>query len=325
MLTEPGAELLSALKRAFPSWECVCSDGGMELRSPRSGQYRPPRRTPSWQQLLTTMESSCKEHGVARGDVLPLRGLSDADLTFSAVQALDPYLKRRHLHTYSSGFIPQPVVRLTGRRADDGTLQSGFLTSFVNVSIVQPIKTVDEHVALVDSWIAVLSAIGLHARYLTIAGTLRTWTRREVGGITLRLVHGEMILGDAVLLWNTADPAFLASDIGSGLERIRWAVIRDEWTEVVYGRPLCATATAGTLDALRTATLIVGSGIAPAHRGPGSVARRLLRASATAVGTLGLSRVVRWAHDYWSLVCPLRLPWSEVCRIIETETYRRPL
>jgi hypothetical protein len=268
------------------------------------------------------MESSCEEHGVARGDVLPLSGLSGADLTFSAVQALDPYLKRRHPHTYSSGFIPQPVVRLTGRRADDGTLRPGFLTSFVNVSIVQPIKTVDEHAALVDSWIAVLSAIGLHARNLTVAGTLRTWTRREVAGITLTLAHGELILGDAVLLWNTADPALLASDIGSGLERIRWALTRDEWPAAVYGRPLCDAAAASTLDALRTATLIVGSGIAPAHRGPGSIVRRLLRASATAAGALGLSRVVRWAHDYWSLVCPLRLPWPEVCRIIETETYR---
>jgi alanyl-tRNA synthetase len=131
-----------------------------------------------------------------------------------------------------------------------------------------------------------------------------------------------MILGDAVLLWNTADPARLASDIGCGLERIRWALTRNEWTDVVYGRPLCDTAPSKTLDALRTATLIVGSGITPTHRGPGSIVRRLLRASVTSAGTLGLSRVVRWAHAYWSLVCPLRVPWPEVCRVIETETDR---
>ncbi len=36
---------------------------------------------------------------------------------------------------------------------------------------------------------------------------------------------------------------------------------------------------------------------------------------------LGFSRVVRWAHEYWSLVKPLQVPWPEVCRILETEVF----
>jgi hypothetical protein len=136
---------------------------------------------------------------------------------------------------------------------------------------------------------------------------------------TMRFRHEQLTIGDAVLLWNTEDPSLLATDIGSGLERLAWTLTRRSWPETVYGR-LAAHADARVLDAIRTATLIVGSGINPAPRGPGSAVRRLLRAESGRIGgDLGLSRVVRWAHQYWSLVTPLPVPWPEVCRVLDTE------
>src|SRR5688500_18538334 len=106
------------------------------------------------------MTAACAEQGILRAEPLPLRGLGDAELTFSAVQALDPYLTQGLNHTYRRGFLPQPVVRFTGRRNERGTLLPGFLSSFVNTSIVQPIKDIEEHVGLVDSWLGVLSRLG---------------------------------------------------------------------------------------------------------------------------------------------------------------------
>jgi len=136
------------------------------------------------------LETACAEAGITRACPLPLRGLDDAELTFSAVQALDPYLKHREHHTYRTGFIPQPVVRFTGKRDEDGTLLPAFVTSFVNTSIVQPIGTTEDHAALIDIWLSALSRLGFHTQHLTITGSLAIWHHAPVSGITLQFLHG---------------------------------------------------------------------------------------------------------------------------------------
>jgi hypothetical protein len=269
--------------------------------------------------MLATVTEVCAAQGIARAHPLPLHGLGDAELTFSAVQALDPYLKYGQHHTHGHGFLPQPVVRFTGDRDRHGALLPGFATSFVNASIVEPIDAVAEHARLIDAWIGVLSALGFHTCHLTMSGSLAVWHREPVSGITLHIYHEDHELGDAVLLWNCADRSKLATDIGSSLERLRWLLTRLSWAEAVYG-DLADHADVSVLDAVRTATLIVGSGIEPASRGPGNAVRRVMRPEAERLGALGLSRIVRWAYNYWSAVTPLLLPWAEVCRILETET-----
>lgn len=318
MLTGRPAELLAALRRAFPRWACTLDGDHLTLTYGSAAHpYRPPRRPPTWSQMLTTLTDACAARGIPRGRLLPLHGLGDAELTFSAVQALDPYLKHGQRHVHTRGFLPQPVVRFTGQRDEHGALLPGFATSFVNISIVEPITTVHEHAALIDTWIGTLSHLGFHAQHLTISGSLATWHRTPVAGITLRFHHQDRELGDAVLLWNHQDPSKLATDIGSGLERLAWLRTHQSWTTVVYDT-FAQQADPRTLDAVRTATLIVGTGIHPAPHGPGNAIRRLLRPEHA--DGLGLSRIVRWAHDYWSTIQPLPVPWHEVCRILDTET-----
>lgn len=318
MLTGRAADLLGSLRRTLPSWSCAL-DGDRVIFSRTGGTpYVPPRRRRTWRELLARMETACAEGGIPRASPLPLQGLGDAALTFSAVQALDPYLKRRQPYVYGAGFLPQAVVRLNGDRDHLGRLQPGFLTSFVNVSIVQPISDVGDHAALIDIWLTVLSRLSLHTRHVTIEGRLVTWQRPPVSGITLRFRHDGLALGDAVLLWSADDEGFLATDIGSGLERLQWALTRQSWPQVVFG-PMGDEIDTRFLDALRTSTLLVGSGIRPAARGPGSSVRRLLRTGDDRLGVLGLSRTIRWAYDFWSIVQPLPLPWPEVCRALDDE------
>lgn len=137
-----------------------------------------------------------------------------------------------HLRHWVLRAAGRPLHR-TARRARD--VASGFATSFVNTSVIQPIRAVEEHAALIDAWLGVLSRLGFHAQHLATTGSLSIWHRAPVCGITLRFQHGELTFGDAVLLWNADAPAFLATDIGSGLERLRWALTRRPWPEVVYG------------------------------------------------------------------------------------------
>jgi len=268
--------------------------------------------------MLTILASTFAEHGIPQAPPLPLRWNRETDFTISAVQGLDPYLKRRRPYSYRQGYLPQPVIRFTGRRDGSGQLADGFLTAFVNVSCVLPIRDLSEHAQILDTWLTVLSRLGLHARHLEIRGSTLPWHRREVSGITLRVTHDGLEIGDIVLLWNAASPRLMATDLGSGLERLRWAITRDAWPLVVHG-PLTGRSNPAVLDSIRTATLIAANGIQPSDRGSGGALRRLARSIPVTSAPLGLSVAVRSAYAYWSLTSPLQLPWPDVCQVLERE------
>ncbi|MFD4242614.1 hypothetical protein ACFWP3_13585 [Streptomyces sp. NPDC058525] len=267
------------------------------------------------------METAFANVGASRDDCLPLRWGRDTELTISAVQALDPLLKDGKPQTYRRGFLPQPVVRFTGERDASGDLCDGFLTSFVNVSHIQPVERLDEYGAILDGWFSVLSQLGFHARHVSVHGTLTPWRRREVAGITLHFRHLGLSIGDIVLLWNVGDPTRMAVDLGTGLERLAWARTQQHWHDLIYGR-FADAAPPWMLDAIRTATLLLGHGINPAPRGAGGVTRRVIGTIDPDVAQLGVSAIVREAFAYWSLFSVLRVPWPTIARLIEEELRR---
>lgn len=306
-----------------PHWEFTVDGPRVEIAHPHRGTpYRPPRRPPTWGKLLDSLELGFAQVGAPRDVCLPLRWGRETELTISAVQALDPILKDGQLRSFRSGFIPQPVVRFTGHRDAAGELKDGFLTSFVNISRVQPIQSTDEYGAILDGWLTVLSHLGFHARHLSICGSLTSWRRRQVEGITLRFRHLDLTLGDIVLLWNSENPNRLAVDLGTGLERLAWARTRADWRTLVYGR-FNEGIPAQTLDAIRTATLLVGHGILPASRGPGSATRRVIGAIDADTARLGVSAVTRSFHPFWDLSSPMSLPWPQVTQTIDNELGRQ--
>ncbi|MER5849331.1 hypothetical protein ABT126_20305 [Streptomyces sp. NPDC002012] len=249
---------------------------------------------------------------------MPLRWGRETELTISAVQALDPFLKDGRPLPYRSGFLAQPVVRFTGQRDVEGELRDGFLTSFVNVSRVQPIQRLDEYGAILDGWLSVLSQLGFHARHISVHGKLSTWKRHQVAGVTLRFNHLDLSLGDIVLLWNVTNPARMAVDLGTGLERLAWARTRLEWKDLVFGR-FASLAPPPTLDAVRTATLLLAHGIRPAARGAGGITRRVIGTVDPGVARLGVSSLVRSSYRYWQLFGELNAPWPAVAVAIEEE------
>ncbi|MFD6939369.1 hypothetical protein ACWGAN_11130 [Streptomyces sp. NPDC054945] len=312
----------AALRAALGGhWEFTVADSRIEIRHPQRGTpYRPPRRPPSWRELLDELESGFARDGAPRAACLPLRWGRETELTISAVQALDPLLKEGKPHTYRTGFLPQPVVRLTGQRDTAGALCEGFLTSFVNISRVQPVQNLDAYGSILDGWLSVLSQLGFHCRHLSIYGSLTTWRRRQVEGVTLRFRHLDLTLGDIVLLWNVESPEHMAVDLGTGLERLAWARTQLGWHDLIYGR-FAQAAPAETLDAIRTATLLLSHGITPAARGAGGITRRVIGSIDPAAARLGVSAVVRELYDYWSLFGTPTVPWASVTAAMEAELH----
>ena len=319
MLNHP-SELVNALRRSLGMrWSFDAQGDRLCIRyQAPATPYRPRRRPIGWQEMLGVLASTFAEHGIRQVPPLPLRWNRETGFTISAIQALDPYLKQCRPYSYRQGYLPQPVIRFTGKRDNSGQLADGFLTAFVNVSCVLPIRDLSEHAQILDTWLTVLSRLGLHARHLEIHGATIPWQRREVQGITLRVAHDGLEIGDIVLLWNASSPWFMATDLGSGLERLRWAITRIAWQLVVHGS-LTERADPAVLDRIRAATLIAASGIQPSDRGPGSALRRLVRSIPAASAALGLSAPVRSAYAYWSLTSPPQLPWPDVCQVLEGE------
>lgn len=324
MLTHPRPQqLVSALQRTLgPSWEISVSGTTLAVQHRDRGTlYRPPRNPPSWTDLLDNLAEGFRSQGIARDDCLPLRWGRDTELTISAIQALDPLLKDGRELTHRQGYIPQPVVRLNAKREPSGNLSQGRLTSFVNASCVLPISDVAEYASVFDAWLSVLSHLGLHARHISLYGDLSVWQRREVEGITLRFNHLDRTIGDQVLLWNAAAPDRIAVDLGTGLEQLAWTLTDQTWDELVFG-DLSTTAPQSMLDALRTATLLIGSGIHPASRGPGNITRRVLAPPRRSGIGLGVSAAVRNFDQFWRGVRPSTTPWPNIACLIEDECAR---
>lgn len=319
-LEDVGRRLPDVLRRAMgPGWEFTIADGHLDVRHrDRGTPYRPSRHQPSWADLLDRLKTGFARQGVPQAPCLPLRWGRETELTISAVQALDPILKHGRTHPYRSGYLPQPVVRFTGRRDAGGDLREGFLTSFVNVSHIQPIADLAEFGAIFDGWLSVLSHLGFHARHVSLYGSLATWQRREVHGVTLRFRHLDFSLGDVVLLWNAEDPTRMAVDLGTGLERLACARSRANWHDLIYGCFVQA-APVGTLDAVRTATLLLACGIAPAARGADGIVRRVIGTIDRDCTRLGVSALVRFFYDYWVLCGSVSVPWPVVATEIEQE------
>jgi hypothetical protein len=319
MLTKPDpAEIPGLLRKALgPRWDVATEDDRLLVRHrDHATLYCPPRHALPWTDLLAILELAFAEQGVPRAACLPLRCGRETELTISAVQALDPVLKDGGTVPYRQGFIPQPVVRLTAKRSAGGTLQDGFLTSFVNTSRVELIPDLNAYTAAFDQLLTVLSRLSLHARHLTFHGRLAVWQRRQVEGITLRFDHAGLPLGDIVLLWNAERPDRLALDVGTSLERLGWARSRAPWQSLIYG-PLAEVAPHEQLDAIRTATLLIAHGITPSARGAGSITRRVLHRIPPEAVRLGLSRAVSDCHRYWHYTWATGSSWHDVSARLE--------
>jgi hypothetical protein len=323
-MTDQPRELGAALTERFTDrWDVRVEGGRLQMVPHRV--VRPPVRQscPAPADVVALLRQQLAAAGLRTADVLlPLRWNRDTDLTISAVQALDPWLKDRRPYVWREGFLPQPVVRFTGERRPDGRLADGYLTAFVNISYVQRVSSVSQHVALLDDWLTALSAVGVHAGRLRIEGDLQVWQRPPVAGITLFLRCDGRDFGDAVLLWHRDDPAFLGTDLGTGLERLRWHLGARSWKHAAFG-DLAHLHDTELLDRTRAATLLIMAGIRPGARGPAAALRSLAAGVDPRLAATGLGRLVRKHSRYWRDVGMQGPAWPITATVLEDEVLKQ--
>ena len=200
--------------------------------------------------------------------------------------------------------VLQSVVRLQGI----GHVASldGVSTSFVHAATECWNATAEDHYNLLDQWLDFFSSLGLHVGglCLKIKRAYNDWAGRTVASEMLKLNYGGLEVGVANFFFNIPQPSNTVatlSDIGVGLERLVWATNKSPTYFDSIG-PLSSVIIQNrvVLDAVRTATLMAGSGVVPNHKNQGSKLRSMIGLIVEEAQSLSLYEFVRYYHRQWT-------------------------
>ena len=230
--------------------------------------------------------------------------------------------------------VMQPVIRLQGI----GLVASldGISTSFVHTATECWNATTEKHFNSLDQWLDFFSGLGLHVGGLCLKLKCadNDWAGRTVTSEMLKINYDGLEVGVANLFFNithqSGDIATL-SDIGVGLERLVWAVNKSPAYFDGIG-PLSSVTIHKrvALDAIRTATLMAGSGVVPDHKNQGSKLRAMIGLIMEEAQHLNLYELVRYYHRQWTSFVDLPVSreqtysaiWREINRGLNLETNR---
>lgn len=230
--------------------------------------------------------------------------------------------------------VLQPVIRLQGI----GFVASldGISTSFVHSATECWNVTAEEHYNVFDEWLDFFSSLGLHVGglCLKIKRADNDWSGRAVSSEMLKINYGGLEVGVANFFFNisqSSETIATLSDIGAGLERLVWAINKSPAyfdgigplsSVIIYKRAV--------LDAVRTATLMAGSGVAPDHKNQGSKLRAMIGLIVEEAQYLNLYELARYYHRQWTSFVDLpttreqtySVIWREIDRGLNLETNR---
>ncbi len=223
--------------------------------------------------------------------------------------------------------VVQPVIRL--QEIDLISSIDGISSSFIHSATECWNTTQGNHLETFDRWLDFFSALGLHAGgfCLKIERDTNNWAGRTITSEMLRVHYGGLEVGVANFFFDISQPnGSLAtlSDVGVGLERLIWAVNKSPMYLDSIGPPPCVRMhTRVVLHAIRTATLMAGSGVVPGHRNHGSKLRAMIRLVTEEAHHLNLYELVSHYYRQWSTFADyLSVPQEQVYLIIWGEINR---
>ncbi|WP_405587722.1 hypothetical protein [Streptomyces sp. NBC_01190] len=256
---------------------------GSRTAAPAGADGQEPVRRPlpaQWQRIRAALA----RRGLAPSAVADLSGAArDTDLVVSALQSLDAVVHQGAPAPDGIRILAQPCVRW--RYLPAAGREEGVSSSFINLSSLEVggtdlIDRVSEHL---DCWLDVLSAVGLHARHITVALTDETCDYGPYRGRRADVNCGGVELGEINWYHDVADVAgrrLTVIDCGFAFERIAWSAARPEPYHRVlspYYLDFPGRVEEGAVvnDRARTLALLSLSGIRPGSRGARRYARQL--------------------------------------------------
>lgn len=238
----------------------------------------PPRRRPTAREVWARIQSFLGARALPLDPPLPvLNRRRDTIFTVAGMQMFQPTIEDGRPPRPGLRAVAQPCVRL--RHADEIPDPAGMSTAFVNLCTEEFNASTATYMRHFDLWIDLCSTLGLHANFMVLSFAP---TFRPHPGDSLEFVWCGIELGEGI--WNNiaphhGDPAF--TDFGFGFDRLVWAATRSQnYYENIGPTRSYPLRFVRTLDRLRTAALLLGSGLEPGPRDAGFQLRKLLRSFA---------------------------------------------
>jgi len=246
--------------------------------------------------------------------------------TSAGIQVLEDVFHHSQPLPKNSLYVAQPVFR-TQYMSTPG---EGYCSSFINIATLSAGQTAEQHISHIEFWFNFLLTNGFKENGFQFISeqSAEKWGDKKIIIDILRINYKGLPIGDANFIASfpqlDRDP-FTVSDIGFGLERIRWIMAGGSFWKGIYSSDT-ADVDIPTLDAYNTIALLTGCGVTPSHNEAGYRLRKLSKQVVAAQGGnySNLERLAEGQHERWSKWTALSHGKEEVWSVMEEE-HRRNL
>lgn len=198
---------------------------------------------------------------------LPIVNKGGNTLFVSAgVQIIDDIIHREGQLISIPRFVAQPVLRT---QYVDGVAE-GSSTSFINVSTEAVNVSPKQHFDYLQKWLKTFYSLGMDSHEFTFGhrSIEKTWGSKSFDGFEIFVYYDGLEIGDASFNYNVPQSTrgnITFSDIGFGLERIKWVLRGGSYFDNFTSGPKDEISLS-TLAFANTLSLLSGSDLKPSNK-----------------------------------------------------------
>ncbi len=245
--------------------------------------------------------------------------------TCAGVQVLDNVIHDEIAIPSKPVYIAQPGLRT--QFID--SIGEGTSTSFINISTCQVNINQQDHFKHLQTWIDLFKLLGLEESnlYFKTKPYEQQWGDKVVKSEKIFVVYDGLEIGDASFMSDIPQktrPNISLSDIGFGLERIKWILQGGSYSDVLGEGRISKDLDPITVACSHTLSLLAGEGLKPSNKEHGY--RFRLFSKKLVNQTLGAHTLstnqVRSYFEYWEKWMTLSTTEDEAIKLISTENMR---
>lgn len=244
----------------------------------------------------------------------------------AGVQVLDPIIHDEKEIFAEKIYIAQPVFRTQFIPK----ISEGVSSSFINIATEMVDKTPEEHFHALDRWMELLNILGLNKENIILKSIERydKWGKRKFLQKILKIYYGDLEIGDALYIDMPQDSRenILISDIGFGLDRIKWLLSDNKsyFQTIAPDNEAFLNLDRKTIDYTRTLSLLAGFGVKPSNNEHGYRFRQLSKLLVkTNLGKkINLNNLIKLWYNDWQKWTNFPISEEDIEKIINMENER---
>lgn len=250
--------------------------------------------------------------------------------TTAGVQHIETILREQGNLKKELFTIAQPVVR--SQFLDK--VKDGISTSFINYSIEFVDSTPEEYIQVCNNFLSLILNLGKNPQDLTIRieQSGDAWGERKFTNIYLTVIYKQTEIGECVYIYDfpeTQSKLISITDVCFGIERLIWGLEESKYYMIgfdeYYEKFNDSNHVTAIIDSIRTATLIAGEGVLPAHKDPGYRLRQVMKRYLTRTRGIDvdINDLIHRSYQFWqSWGVKFKTSENEVIKVLQADHER---